>query len=437
MRTRRQAPASRRLGAFLLLFCLLSWGWQQPAQADVADHVVINELQTDSVDGTGGAEDDWLELYNPTGTDVVLDGWSLQRSTSGGTVYSQALSGTILAGDYFLVVSGNCDEAGLIDQADLITTTSFTLSDNNAVYLVNDDETVVAGSADANIVDLVGWGGITYGETAAYPDNVTGGLSLARVPDGEDNDNNADDLAVGAPSPQNSSANPSNGYNVDGEVLVTVAMDSPAVSNISPTAADINFSVNADGQAWVDYGLDAAYGLVSPAQSVGANDPATISLSGLACDTTYHYRVYAENTAGDSSDQSDDASFTTLPCGIEVSNIVMTKSQARADNDYTSGWEWQIDITVWNDAENALKMKFNTWNGPAPLPAGGNMQFSVDGSNWIDIESDGDYSPASADITGLDDSGDPGRQFFVIVRMKVPADTLAGTYNSSYGILTE
>jgi hypothetical protein len=115
----------------------------------------------------------------------------------------------------------------------------------------------------------------------------------------------------------------------------------------------------------------------------------------------------------------------------------MTKSQARANDEYADGWVWDFLITVWDMSEVNLKMKFSEWSGAGTLAAGGNMQFSVDGTTWIDIEVDDTYSSVAVDISSIDDSGDLGRQVPIQVRMKVPVGTLAGIYNSGYGILTE
>ncbi len=83
-------------------------------------------------------------------------------------------------------------------------------------------------------------------------------------------------------------------------------------------------------------------------------------------------------------------------------------------------------------------MKFAEWTGGGALAAGNNMQFSVDGSNWIDIVSDDTYSELGADISLIDeDLSSIGRQVSIQVQMKVPIGTLAGFYNSDYGILTE
>ena len=73
------------------------------ATAHVANHVVISEIQIDSIDGTGGAEDDWIELYNPTNGDIDLaaNHYRLERrTTAGGTTDVFMEIGDLAHGSY-------------------------------------------------------------------------------------------------------------------------------------------------------------------------------------------------------------------------------------------------------------------------------------------------------------------------------------------------
>lgn len=441
MKKRRinRIPAVVIAGVFLIFGLAASFFMANSALAALADHLVVNEIHIDGLSGAGGSEDDWVELYNPTGASVSIDGWSLQKfSSTGSTPSKQALSGTIPGESYFLVVrDGASTTQSLKDMADLLANNSFSLSANNKVYLVNDLESVVPSATSSNIVDYVGFGSADHYEGAAAAPNVSEEKSISRVPDGEDTDENSVDYILqDIPSPENSSSG--GGSGVGGTVLVTITMDSEPVQDIDPTSANIVFKVNSDGSALVEYGFDIAYGSTTVITAVSENTTTIINLSGLECDTTYHYRVYAENIAGDDSDTSVDAVFSTMPCGISLDSLVMTRSAAKANDVYPEGWEWQYDITVWDESETTLKMKFNSWAGPTILDAGNNMRFSADnGTTWFEITDNNAYPVLGADISGIDISADPGRQVTILVQMKVPADTLAGYYNSSYGILTE
>ena len=89
-------------GAFLILACFLCFGQTEDAQAGIADYLVVNEVHLDSVVGTGGTNDDWVEIYNPTASSVSLLGWSLQKQSEASTspISKISLSGEIPTGGY-------------------------------------------------------------------------------------------------------------------------------------------------------------------------------------------------------------------------------------------------------------------------------------------------------------------------------------------------
>lgn len=431
-------PLRSSIGIFLILSLFLGFNQSLPAQAGLADHVVINEVHIDSVSGSGGTEDDWVELYNPTGNDISLEGWSIQKTPASGLgPIGEALHGTISAGGYLLIVrDGDTTAQSLKDMADILANNAFSLASNNIVILV-DDLNNIDDFNDPNIVDFVGFGSASYYEGTSSAPNIAETKSIVRIPDGEDTDENSIDfILVDNPTPQNSGGGDNN--NLEATVLLTITPNVETVQNIGPTSAQIVFELNANGNALVNYGLDNTYAESTSLEAVSLNTEKAISLSGLVCGTTYHYSIYAENVAGTENDTTSDATFTTLPCGILVDSLNMIKTSAKANNEYIDGWEWEFNITVWDMSETSLKMKFNSWNGLGALDSGANMQFSVDNNNWIDILANDVYPSVGADISGIDnDLASSGRQVQINVRMKLPVGTQAGDYSSSYGILTE
>ena len=97
-----------------------------------------------------------------------------------------------------------------------------------------------------------------------------------------------------------------------------------AASALSATTATLNGTVSANGASTTvtfDYGTTVAYGgassplsaTQSPLSSLAVNAPVSVLLSGLTCNTTYHFRVNASNGVGGPINGSD-LSFTTLVC---------------------------------------------------------------------------------------------------------------------------
>ncbi|MFA5247699.1 MAG: lamin tail domain-containing protein [Patescibacteria group bacterium] len=442
-RGRKLVPGFLFLGIFLLTNLFYGGFEVNEAKAGLANHVVINEVSIDGVIGTGGSEDDWVELYNPTDESVDLSGWSIQKTAGSGSSASKvALSGVIPANNYFLIVrNGASTVASLRSIANILVSSSFSLSAGNIIYLVNDNEKISSTTnpyLDENIVDFVGFGVASFFEGNLAAPAIPEAQSIARIPAGEDTDENSVDFQIqNIPTPTNSSLSNDNS-DIGGTVLLTVALESDPVRNISTAGAEIFFQVNSIGNALVYYGLDESYGNSTGLELVSANTVETIAIDGLTCDTSYFYAVRAENLDSTENDQTENSTFTTLPCGIVIDSLVMTKTSAKADDQYGDGWQWEFNITIWDMLETSLKMKFDQWTGAGSLAAGNNMQYSVDeGENWVSIEDDGVYPEVGADIENIDMSTTDGRQVKILVRMKVPFGTSAGYYDSSYGILTE
>ncbi len=156
--------------------------------------VVINELMTG---GSGGATQEFIELYNPTSCAVSLGNWKLPYKSVSGTgngVLHTFGAGDSIAAESFLVI-GTASFTGTKD-----ATMNGGMSDSGGqVGLVDDAD---------NLVDGLGYGGATgpYVEgTAAGKPPANG--SVGRKSDGLDTDSNSADCKVftqhsaGAPNP--------------------------------------------------------------------------------------------------------------------------------------------------------------------------------------------------------------------------------------------
>ncbi len=90
-----------------------------------------------------------------------------------------------------------------------------------------------------------------------------------------------------------------------------------AASSITASGATLNGTITATGGAnatvrGFNYGLTASYGSTTTASGSFGTGAFTASVSGLTCNTVYHYQTYATNTAGTGT--SSDATFTTGSC---------------------------------------------------------------------------------------------------------------------------
>ena len=151
--------------------------------------VVLNEVYYDHVGTDEGYE--FIELVNPAGVSIALEGYAIEfhdgASAGWVTIWRANLADTIAAAGLF-VVGGE----RVVPPADARAELGLQ-NGPDAVRLV----------AAGHTLDLLGYGLLSdaqYFEAAPAPD-VESGMSLARLPDGADSDNNANDFAAAAPSP--------------------------------------------------------------------------------------------------------------------------------------------------------------------------------------------------------------------------------------------
>ncbi|MCK4891801.1 MAG: lamin tail domain-containing protein, partial [Candidatus Pacebacteria bacterium] len=174
--------------------------------ANEVNHIVISEIQI----GGETVYDEFIELYNPTNSDVSLDEWDLKRKTKSGSESNMLnnIEGVIPAYGYFLIIPrANCGDddnencyQGLVPADDEYTTDSFLAKDN----------TILLYDSDGNLVDKVGWG--EAGELRDFEGEVIGinpenNQSLERININgviQDLNNNKNDFVLQLnPDPQN------------------------------------------------------------------------------------------------------------------------------------------------------------------------------------------------------------------------------------------
>lgn len=167
----------------------------------IASHVVISEVQTGSANDAG---QEFVELYNPTEADIVLDGWQLQYKSATGTSWSKKalLSGSLPTHGFFLLSS-----AGHIADAD--GTFASGLSGTAGHVRIVD--------AGGSPVDTLGWGKSANAPEKSPASAPGAGQSVERAPgwllpeggNGADSDDNSQDFIVrDHPEPQSKSSQP-------------------------------------------------------------------------------------------------------------------------------------------------------------------------------------------------------------------------------------
>ncbi|MFI6427266.1 ExeM/NucH family extracellular endonuclease [Promicromonospora sp. NPDC050880] len=175
-------------------------------------HVVISEAYL--VGGSSGQpyRNKFVELYNPTGEPVSVDGWSVQYKSATGASFSgiTPLSGTIAAGGHYLVQgASNAANGDALPTPDAVgglnpSGTAGVIALASQATAVAPAKGAVPAEGAAGVVDLLGYGTADTFETAQAPAGQGTGVvgSLERT--GDAGDNSADFVFGTEVTPANS-----------------------------------------------------------------------------------------------------------------------------------------------------------------------------------------------------------------------------------------
>ncbi|MEI6316354.1 MAG: peptidoglycan-binding domain-containing protein [bacterium] len=153
----------------------------------------------------------------------------------------------------------------------------------------------------------------------------------------------------------------------------TPTVTASAASNITQTSATLNGSItvtggeNATTQGF-NWGLTSLYGNTTTATGTFGVGTFTTDLSGLFCNTVYHYQAYAINSIGTGA-SSPDLTFTTSAC----TSAVQTWTSVDTTNvGEPTGYSWSS--IAWS-AKNNIFVSVSQG-------AGGHIASSPDAVNW-------------------------------------------------------
>ncbi len=179
------------------------------------DHVVISEVKI--------AGNEFVELYNPTSSDVSMDGWWIGyyppfSNWGEPKVYTPLKLGSTIKSHGFFLIGGRGYATGANSQLSA-DNTKVILGEFGSIALFNVD---IRGMTLDNIkskkVDVIGWGVSEYvveGKPIKFDDYTNQALSIERKPgqldpsngNYEDTENNANDFLIkDTPEPQTTSS---------------------------------------------------------------------------------------------------------------------------------------------------------------------------------------------------------------------------------------
>lgn len=166
--------------------------------ADPANHIVISEIQTAS---SMDASSEFVELYNPTDSPVLLTDFTMEYASAAGTTWTKkaTLTGSIPSHSFYLIATTG-------QTADAVMTSG----------LAGTSGHIRLKQSNGTVVDTVGWGAATKSEINPIEAPSAGG-SIERLPgrlnelagNWQDTDNNSQDFIVRTASePQTTKSTP-------------------------------------------------------------------------------------------------------------------------------------------------------------------------------------------------------------------------------------
>jgi len=246
--------------------------------------------------------------YTSTSSSTPVASASGWNSVTSATSYSGSVSYTLTSGDeqktvyvWFKDSAGNVSSAAsdsitLDTTAPIVTITSPTSSDtytatNSTVSLSGSASDTTSGVKEVTWSSDKGSSGTASGTTYWSISSVslsTGDNKITVTAKDFGGNTSTDTITIT--------------YSASTKPTVTTG----STSNVTATQATLTGTVNANGQsttAWFEYGtVQGTYGSKSSTQTVtGSNDTTvTSTITGLTSETTYYYRIAAQNNSGTS-----------------------------------------------------------------------------------------------------------------------------------------
>ena len=224
----------------ILMFVLASVGWGQ------VSHLVISQVYGGGGNSGSTYKNDFIEIFNPTGSNISVTGWSVQYASATGTTWQVTnISGTVNAYSYYLVQEAAGTGGTTYLPTPDATGTIAMSSTAGKIALVN-NQTALSGQipngTGPTIVDFVGFGTTAYGFEGSGPTPAPSNTTcILRLNGGcVDNNQNSTDFVTGSPNPRNSSS-PTN------SCLLTPPALTAAVNPTVDAPFDVTFT---DDPSW-------------------------------------------------------------------------------------------------------------------------------------------------------------------------------------------
>ncbi len=317
------------LRLFAALFVLTS-----ASMSAQVNHLVISQVYGGGGNAGANYTNDFIEIFNPTGTAVSLTGWSVQYASSGSTsgtlsstTANTALSGTIGPGKYFLISEASGGAVGSALPTPDVNGGLINMSGTNGkVFLCNSTTGLTIGASgcptvSTTVVDFIGFGNANCAETTAASAPSGNTISKIRANGGcTDTNTNSTDFSSGTAAPRNSSTTAVYCYPIK-LVVSSITPSSPtagATFNVTVQAQDFGNNLNnviaSTGITLSTNGNAGTIGGTTTGTITAGTNSVTISGVILPNPGT-GVTITATRTSGDALAAGTSATFTVLSGG--------------------------------------------------------------------------------------------------------------------------
>lgn len=347
-------------------------------RAFAADCTVLTTVKINEFTVTTGAE--WVELYNDSDTDVVIDGWSFVYGTNDwGTTETLPAAATIPAHGFYVIGSTGAAikdvDAGTMDLGNAGSNADAMRLECSGTVV----DTVVYGKAgktnDGHFMDDTG------AEASVYAPVPTSDHTSGRVPDGMDLANDGADWVANDPTPGAQNIEATGGDTGD-TGSGTVDADCANAGSVRINEFDANTGVD-----WVELYTDGgdvalAGWIVEFGTSAGNTD--TVELGEYTLSDKGYFVVGNTGAAYKDQEASDldlgnasNPDFVRISCDSTVIDTVVYGKSTATNSD------------GWMEDDGSVATKF------APMPKSGHssarredgLDTNVSGADFVDSES--------------------------------------------------
>ena len=368
--------------------------------------VVISQVYGGGGNSGATLTNDFIEVFNRGEAPVDLGGWSVQYASSAGTTWQVTiLSGTIQAGQYYLIQEAQ-GAGGTTSLPTPDATGTIAMSATTGKVALLNTTTALGGSGcpfAASVQDFVGYGAASCSETSPVA-ALTNTRAALRAGGGcTDTNVNSSDFTTGDPNPRNTAASPN-------PCVTELAINNPSPLPHATVLAPYGVTFSASGGTGTGYTFAQLGGSLPPGLSL-----AGATLSGVPTTTAgspFAFTIQVTDSGANTAQKEFELAVDPVPTCTPTNTI----AEIQGDGDTSpllgvtittsgvvtgrrsNGFFIQMPPPGDGDPASSDGVFVFTSSAPPAVAAAGN-EVCVTGKSHEFIPSSDPFSPSQTEIT--------------------------------------